>query len=291
MSFRKKMRYRVKTLADLLARRRRLQDRMEKLDDKIEDLQPEPKPEPVPEPTPTPEPVPVPEPAPAPEPEPEPKFVPEPIPEAIVDDKYDGKTREEWWTTRFPEKPILYRAQDGNVRDVRNFIFEHSYILDQVIENYNLRGSSDDETVLKCCLFVQDSIRYVGDEIARGQVEYWQNPEDTITRGTGDCEDGAILMKSLTQCAGVPDWKVKIVAGDVKGGGHAYCTYIRNNDTQCVMDWCYWPNRLPVNARKEFKNEENYYSIWFSFNNDHSYAETKVTYAAGAVLKINLPAS
>jgi transglutaminase-like putative cysteine protease len=256
MSFRKQLRPRSRQLSNLLVRRKRLQDRLNKIEDRIEDLQPvEPKPAPA----------------------------PEPPPKVIVNDKYDGKTREEWWTTRFPEQPVLYRAQDGNARDVRNFIFEHSYILDQVIDNYKLRGASDDETALKCCLFVQDNIRYVGDEEARGQVEYWQNSEDTITRGTGDCEDGAILMKSLTQCAGVPDWKVKIVAGMVKGGGHAYCTYIRDNDTQCVLDWCYWPNRLPVDDRKQFKDEENYYEIWFSFNNDHSYAETKVTYAAGKV--------
>jgi len=273
MSFRKQMRRRPRSLAErrtflqrIVAERKRLRGHKKVRVPKPKKVAPIPKPKKAPAPK---KPVLF---GPSPTPKPEP-----------VVDKYDGKTREEWWTTRFPEKPILYRAQDGNARDVRNFIFEHSYILDQVIENADLRGASDDETVLRCCLFVQDNIQYVGDEQARGQVEYWQNSEDTITRGTGDCEDGAILMKSLTQCAGVPDWKVKIVAGDVKGGGHAYCTYIRNNDTQCVLDWCYWPNRLPVNARKEFHNEENYYSIWFSFNNDHSYAETKVTYAEGKV--------
>lgn len=216
---------------------------------------------------------------------PPPAEVPPPVEVPPAVDPYEGKTREQWWTDRFPKQPVLYRAQDGNLRDVRNFIFEHSYILDQVIAQNNLKGASDNETVLKCCLFVQDNIQYVSDEQSRKQVEFWQNPEDTITRGTGDCEDGAILMKSLTQCAGVPDWKVKIVAGDVKGGGHAYCTYIRDNDTQCILDWCYWPNRLPVNQRPSFAQEENYYSIWFSFNNAHSFAETRVAYAGGEIFK------
>jgi predicted transglutaminase-like cysteine proteinase len=216
---------------------------------------------------------------------PPPAEVPPPVEVPPPADPYEGKTREQWWTDRFPKRPVLYRAQDGNLRDVRNFIFEHSHILDQVIAQANLKGANDNQTVFNCCMFVQDNIRYVGDEEARGQVEFWQNPEDTITRGTGDCEDGAILMKSLTQCAGVPDWKVKIVAGDVKGGGHAYCTYIRDDDTQCILDWCYWPNRLPVNQRKAFYEEENYYDIWFSFNNANSFAETRITYGKGEVEK------
>ena len=234
-----------------------------------------PKPEPAPKPVPD-----------APEAPPTPPVqVPPPVEVPPAVDPYESKTREQWWTDRFPKQPVLYRAQDGNLRDVRNFIFEHSYILEQLIEQNNLKGANDNETVLNCCLFVQDNLRYVSDEQSRKQVEFWQNPEDTVTRGTGDCEDGAILMKSLTQCAGVPDWKVKIVAGDVKGGGHAYCTYIRDNDTQCILDWCYWPNRLPVNQRPSFAQEENYYDIWFSFNNAHSFAETRTAYSGGKIFK------
>jgi hypothetical protein len=106
-----------------------------------------------------------------------------------------------------------------------------------------------------------------------------------MTRQTGDCEDGAILMKSLALCCGIPDWKVKIVAGEVTGGGHAYCTYIRDNDTQCVMDWCYWPNQLPVNQRKPYGEEENYKTIWFSFNHFYSFAERRILYGAGKIHK------
>lgn len=241
-----------------------------------------------------------------------------------------------------------------------------------------------------------------------------------------NCEDGAILLKSMTLCAGVPDWKVKIIAGEVKGGGHAYCTYIRDDDTQTILDWCivdnyktkvnmtkgkskrfidlnvgdevvgyneltgaleptkivklgsrvasdiyrivyddgsgfkkslsctsdhpwmlkgiwvstkhlsvgdeiyfvnpksivlngvkileieklnksmevfnlhcephnnyfvngllshncYWPNKLPIDKRPDLLDEPNYKDIWFSFNNEYSYAECKVTYANGKI--------
>lgn len=213
-------------------------------------------------------------------PKPKPKPTAKPV-ATITNTKYGGQTRQRWWETRFPEVPVLYRAQDRNLRDVRNYIFDKSYLFDQVISKYKLKGRSDDETVYKCLMFVMSNFKYVGDDKARNQPEFWQYPEDSLTRGTGDCEDGAILIKSLTMACGVPDWKVKVQAGMVKGGGHAYCTYIRDDDTQCILDWCYWPNKLPINSRPKFEDEPNYYDIWFSFNKGHAYAETKMVYRNG----------
>lgn len=197
-------------------------------------------------------------------------------------------TRKECWVNRFPKKPVIYKAQHGHLRDVRNFCFPRSYILEEVVKKYKLKGVNDNDTVYKCLMFVMDKIRYVSDTESRGQNEFWQYPEDTIARGTGDCEDGAILLKSLTLCAGVPDWKVKVIAGEVKGGGHAYCTYIRDDDSQVILDWCYWPNRLPIDKRPDFLEEPNYYEVWFSFNNEYSYAEKKTLYAEGKSKKIKL---
>lgn len=248
------------------------------------------RPVPAPTPVPKPAPKPVPKPVPAPEvKEPAPKPAPVIKPAApVTNAKYGGKTRQQWWETRFPEVPVLYRAQDRNLRDVRNYIFDKSYLFDQVISKYKLKGRDDNETVYKCLMFVISNFKYVGDEEARNQPEFWQYPEDSLTRGTGDCEDGAILLKSLSMACGVPDWKVKVQAGMVKGGGHAYCTYIRDDDTQCIMDWCYWPNKLPINSRPKFQDEPNYYEIWFSFNKNHAYAETKMVYRNGSVQKNNI---
>lgn len=242
---------------------------------------------------------PAPKPAAKPTPKPVAKVVPTPTPKPapvakpvapVTNSKYGTQTRQQWWETRFPEVPVLYRAQDRSLRDVRNFIFDKSYLFDQAISKSRLKGRDDNETVYKCLMFVIANLKYVGDDVARNQPEFWQYPEDTLTRGTGDCEDGAILLKSLTLACGVPDWKVKIQAGNVKGGGHAYCTYIRDDDTQCILDWCYWPNRLPINSRPKFKDKPNYYDIWFSFNKNHAYAETKLTYANGEI-KTDTPVS
>lgn len=202
---------------------------------------------------------------------------PPPIESKTVD-KYEGKTRQQWWEDKFKKQAVLYKAQYNSVRDVRNFIFDQSYILEDVIKRYKLKGIDDNDTVFKCYLFVLDHIKYVSDEVSKGQPEYWKYPEDTLNDANADCEDMAILIKSLSLCAGVPDWKVKILAGMVKEGGHAFCTYIRDDDTQCILDSAYWPNRLLIENRPSIKDETNYKEIFFSFNRKYSYAVRRTLY-------------
>lgn len=148
------------------------------------------------------------------------------------------RARAEGWTQRWKQKPVIYNAQYGRPRDVRTFIFDKSYILEDVVKDAKLVGKDDDETMYKILMFVMSNLKYTGDEKTKGQKEFWQNPEDTITLMKGDCEDGAIMIKSLSLVAGVPDYKVRIAAGMVKGGGHAYVLYLRDDDTQAVLDWC-----------------------------------------------------
>jgi len=192
--------------------------------------------------------------------------------------------RAEKWTNMFPKKPVIYNAQYGRPRDPRTFIFERSHILEPVVKSYRLNKGNDNDKILACLLFVQKFIKYTGDKELKGQTEFWQNPEDTLTLQKGDCEDGAILIKSLSLIAGIPDWKVRVCAGHVKGGGHAYCTYVRDDDTQCVMDWCYWPNQKEVNKRTLLANEKNYYEIWFSFTSEYTFAPRQLAYSKGQLV-------
>ena len=205
------------------------------------------------------------------------------MPNVLVDDEL----REGVWRSKFAVQPIIYSAQDDCQRDVRTFVFDVSYVLETYVNHYQLKAGSDDETMYKILMWVIDNFKYIGDEETRKQIEYWQNPEESLHTMTGDCEDGAILIKSLSLVAEVPDWKVKIMCGDVVGGGHAYCTYIRDDDSQCLLDWCYWPNRLPIASRPTRENEPNYKAIWFSFDKMHGYAPKAITYTAGEISKMN----
>ena len=183
------------------------------------------------------------------------------------------KERAKRWTNKFRRERVTYNAQYGRPRDVRTFIFDKSYILEDIVRKHKLVGKNDDETIYKILLFVMDNLKYTSDTDTKSQVEFWQNPEDTVTLKKGDCEDGAILIKSLSLIAGIPDYKVRIAAGMVKGGGHAYTLYLRDDEHQVVLDWCYWPNRKQINDRPNFGREKNYYDIWFSFNNNFTFAK------------------
>ena len=197
------------------------------------------------------------------------------------------KKREQKWRAAFKKSPVIYNAQNSNPRDVRTFLFDQSYILKAYVDYYKLKGIDDENTMLRILLWVQDNLKYVGDEKNKGQIEFWQNPEDTIITLKGDCEDGAILIKSLSLVAGVPDWKVKILAGNVVGGGHAYCTFIRHDETQVILDWCYWPNRKPLHARPDRRREPNYKEVWFSWDKKYSYVSRPTQYSNGKVSAMN----
>lgn len=204
----------------------------------------------------------------------------------IRDRKLDAK-REKLWREKFQKYPVIYRAQNGNPRDVRTFLFDNSYVLKAYVDHYKLVGIDDEDTMRRILLWVQDHLQYVGDTQNKGQVEYWQNPEDTIITLKGDCEDGAILIKSLSLVAGVPDWKCKILAGEVVGGGHAYCAFIRYDDVQVILDWCYWPNRLRIAQRKPRDQETNYKEVWFSWDKEFSYVPRPVEYENGKISDMN----
>ena len=70
--------------------------------------------------------------------------------------------------------------------------------------------------------WVSSNISYRYDQEIYGG-EYWQLPSETLTRGTGDCEDFALLLCSLLLAYGVPDDQVYVAVGfDVEDGFHSY---------------------------------------------------------------------
>ena len=74
-------------------------------------------------------------------------------------------------------------------------------------------------------------------------------------------------MANMMISASIPPFRIRLNAGDVKGGGHAYVTYLREKDNQWyVMDWCYWYTQS-VNFKKKWTDAKNYYGIWWSWNN------------------------
>lgn len=142
-------------------------------------------------------------------------------------------------------------------------------------DNYDLQ-------VIECLKYVKNNIKYKGDINSWNTTEYWQTPQETLDRLTGDCEDGAILMYILCRLKGIPANRLLIFCGSVNGGGHCWLGYKPQEYPLnfVFLDWCYWYNNNSVELRNKFyihnniiyeysydslKNS-NYYNIWFAFN-------------------------
>lgn len=170
-----------------------------------------------------------------------------------------------YYNYKYPQQKILYwgRLIPGNPArmpvDVRNFIVPRNhnleYVLDELIGLE--KKEPNDVKAQKIQKWVIDNLVYVYDNHRiEGQPEYWQYVDETLYLGTGDCEDGAILMASLMLTAGIPSWRLRIAAGWVQtaptaqGGGHAWCCYLRESDNRFVpLDWCYYPDTRPMDEK------------------------------------------
>jgi len=184
--------------------------------------------------------------------------------------------KEKYYNNKYPKKDIVYRGRyvpntsDAIAIDVRNFFNEYDSDVRKVVEGLKLSGSDDDKA-LKCFLWIIDKIKYVTDD-KKGKRDYWQFGFETIYYKNGDCEDGSILLANMMLLAGIPYWKIRLSVGDVTGGAHAYVTYYCEiKDRWVLPDWCYLVNKDKIVNRKDYKDEENYSAVWFSWNSKYSF--------------------
>lgn len=85
--------------------------------------------------------------------------------------------------------------------DVINFIDEYGTVEEESGAEYSYTMPREVYDLESAFLYVS-SMRYVSDTDAHGKREFWQAPRETIARGTGDCEDFAILFSSLADKLG-----------------------------------------------------------------------------------------
>jgi predicted transglutaminase-like cysteine proteinase len=174
--------------------------------------------------------------------------------------------KEDYYNNKYPKLDLTYfRVEtDGNYSvDIRNFFNLNDKTIPIVT------GKNDDEKALNGLKWVIKNITYTKDtSFDTYKVnEYWAYAYQTLKHKKGDCEDGAILLANILIKSGIPYWKVRLNAGEVNGGGHAYVVYYcEEKDRWVVLDWCYWENTLPINERKDYKEETNYFGVWFSWN-------------------------
>jgi len=220
-------------------------------------------------------------------------------------DKDYGEFGPEYWNNKWEEAPIIYtgRALRGQSydrqidADVKVFIKHNDAILKHVISQIDLYKDTANETAWMIQRFVCDFLKYTDDDVTVDCPEYWLFPFESIQSEVGDCEDGAILIASLLINAGIPSWRVKVCAAQVMAdpivapaddegelGGHAYCIYLADRPDSdrklewVILDWCYLQDPdIPIEKKplaRDGGQEGAYRDIWFSFNNEKSWAQT-----------------
>jgi len=177
---------------------------------------------------------------------------------------------EKYWNSKIKPMFITYPARNGKRIDVRKFFTEHN----SSVKTFT--SGSNDQKALYCHKWVTSNVHYKTDKQTHNANEFWQFADETMDSLSGDCEDGAILMANMMVKSGIPYWRVRVNAGDVKGGGHAYVTYLREKDNKWyILDWCYWANES-IGFKKTWSSAKKYWGIWFSFNKKYSFAKDKL---------------
>lgn len=171
---------------------------------------------------------------------------------------------------KYPKSDVTYIRQEKDQQytiDVRNFIQKYDAYLPIV------KGETDDEKALNGLIWVIDNIRYVQDKTSYNLPEYWAYAYQTYLRHLGDCEDGAILLHNMLLRSGVPYWKLRLTAGNTPYGGHAYLNYFYEEGNKWVtLDWCYFPTKLPIKDRPDYKEDKLYNDVWFSWNEKYCFS-------------------
>lgn len=203
-----------------------------------------------------------------------------------------------YWDNKYPKNPVIYRGRSipqkinnqiilTNLEiDVKTMLTTNDSIVKKIIKDKGITGANNDDKMLNIQKWVVNNIKYIGDNLSEGVVEYWQFPFETLRLGSGDCEDGALLIAALAVNSGVPAFRLRVVAGFVQPaptapqGGHGYVAYLRESDNQWVaIDWCYLQDsNVPIASKPILKNNTVYKNMWFTFNNEYSWSQKELEF-------------
>ena len=200
---------------------------------------------------------------------------------------------EDYWDNKYPKITIQYTGrfipQVGRYAiDVRAFLgnprcVEFDRLINEIkplwIHTHEYLGVKkewcDDQKALACLKWVINNIKYLSDKSQFNLIEYWMYPQESLHVRAGDCDDGAILLANLMLVLGIPQWKIRIVAGwTFDHQGHCYVTYYCEETEKWVaLDWCFYPNTKKIKDRRDYKNSGIYADVWFSWTKKQAYGK------------------
>ena len=114
----------------------------------------------------------------------------------------------------------------------QEYIVEEGYLLNEAKGRiFNKYHPATENDIVRACgvaLGADDVLAEIyrsDDYFGTPMNDFWQYPQETIVLKKGDCEDLAILWKSLCDKCGVPPYKTRVHLGEYGTTGHAYGAY------------------------------------------------------------------
>ena len=93
------------------------------------------------------------------------------------------------------------------------------------------------DTLDRVNLWVNRRIVYIADENNDRQRDYWATADETVARGSGDCEDFAILKMHMLRAAGIDEDRMKLVLlRDLAINADHALLLVRSNAGWVVLD-------------------------------------------------------
>jgi len=107
--------------------------------------------------------------------------------------------------------------------------------------------------------WVAENITYRTDDEVHGTGDYWQSPDETLARGTGDCEDHAFLTAALLRAAGLFSLVGMGYVKNDRSACHGYCICQDAKGCNYIVDavGLVWDNSRGHYRALQFKWDES----------------------------------
>jgi len=192
-----------------------------------------------------------------------------------------------YFDTKWKQVTLMYNARGEGLIDIKkafNMTAAGEAALTALVAEKAWAELNYDDAVYAIMGYVNRILSYTHDSQQFGKVEYWADAFTTWQSRQDDCDGYAVLIAVLCWLAGVPRYRLKVVAGNVelnnKLVGHAYCVYLKELDSRWyTVEGPYWAADARKRYRENVPHSEatNYKSFWWTTTDTISWAQHDLT--------------
>jgi len=202
----------------------------------------------------------------------------------------------EYWNNKWQQRKVFYKAPIRiSVCDYLKYkqSKELTAIADYIIENNNITAEKVDNIPLFVLTWIEHMFKDKVFKYVIDKSEDWQSPSNTLKRALGDCDDWGILEYNIIReiLKMIYQWdnhkhRLKCVAGNVNrygtipssAGGHFYLIWLHKDCKWYTVESTYHRAKsIRDFAVRPMKINPVYGTIWFTFNEELSWAQNSIT--------------